>query len=223
MREYPRTGIILRVRRVRLRDRCISRVLQAISASVVKATWATPSASHSSAGQLDRKPWKGLGPGVLRSWSRMTATPIEPYIRFGSIALRPPCLQNSRLPASDGRGCRSVAERLKTAARDHEATRRRALNVENRSPRHQTFADPVPGCRSVSQWPSLTLLNQVPSAQACSSRQDTWGDAAEGLCASPLQAGGLLRGTPNEPADGARPGCRDRDSAQATLAEGWSY
>ena len=33
---------------------------------------------------------------------------------------------------------------------------------------------------------------------------------------------GLLRRTPDEPVDGARPGRRDRDSTKAPFAEGWS-
>ena len=47
-------------------------------------------------------------------------------------------------------------------------------------------------------------------------------DAAEGLRAPSLQAGGFFRRALDEPADGARPGCRDRDSAKASVAQGWS-
>jgi hypothetical protein len=70
------------------------------------------------------KPWKGLGPGVLRSSSRTTATRIERCIRFGS---RRQCTSSMRsrrsLRPASGRPKRDVdlvAERLKTAERDHE-------------------------------------------------------------------------------------------------------
>jgi hypothetical protein len=43
--------------------------------------------------------------------------------------------------------------------------------------------------------------------------------AAEGLRAPSLQGGGLFRRTPDEPVDGARPGCPDRDSAKAAVKE----
>src|SRR6187455_570040 len=66
--------------------------------------------------------------------------------------------------------------------------------------------------------------------QELEARQLSQADAAKVLgvtqpkvsALSSLQAGGLLRRTPNELIDGARSGCRDRDSAKAALAEGGS-
>src|SRR5687767_9427992 len=59
-------------------------------------------------------------------------------------------------------------------------------------------------------------LNQVLDARthALAGRggQGVGTDAAEGLRASPLQPDGLFCRTPDESVDGARPGCRDRDS-----------
>ena len=68
-------------------------------------------------------------------------------------------------------------------------------------------------------------LNHVLEARKRSQErcgQGLGGDAGEDLCASSLQAGGLLRRTPDEPVDAARPGRRDRDSEEAALAEGCS-
>jgi hypothetical protein len=44
----------------------------------------------------------------------------------------------------------------------------------------------------------------------------------KGLCASPLQARWLFCREVDELADRTRPGCRDRDSTQAPLTEGWA-
>src|SRR5262249_28824981 len=45
------------------------------------------------------------------------------------------------------------------------------------------------------------------------------GDAAESVCASSLQARRLLGRAPDESVDGARPGCGDRDSPEASIAK----
>src|SRR5260221_11453999 len=67
-------------------------------------------------------------------------------------------------------------------------------------------------------------LNQVLDGQALAGRcgQGAGNDAAEGLRAPSLQTGGFFRRTPDEPVDGARPGCGDRDSLKAPFPEGWS-
>lgn len=64
-------------------------------------------------------------------------------------------------------------------------------------------------------------LNQVVEARQLSGRccQGARRDATEGLRTPSLQTGGVFRRTFNESVDGARPGCRDRDSAKTPLAE----
>ena len=54
-------------------------------------------------------------------------------------------------------------------------------------------------------------LNQVLDGRKLSQA-----DAAKVLG---VYVGGLFRRTPDEPVDGARPGCRDRDSAKAAVKE----
>lgn len=68
------------------------------------------------------RPWKGLGPGVLESWSRTTGTRIELRTPSGSRKLCAP-----RVPEEVSSGIRTakrdvdlVGERLKTAERDYE-------------------------------------------------------------------------------------------------------
>src|SRR6266478_3305546 len=55
--------------------------------------------------------------------------------------------------------------------------------------------------------------------QELEARKISQADAAQGFCASSLQAGGLLRRTPDEPVDCARPGRRDRDPPKAPLSK----
>ena len=78
----------------------------------------------------------------------------------------------------------------------------------------------LPMRRRAGSTASGGVLNQVLEARRLSQADGAQGagsHAAERLCASSLPAGGIFRRTIDEPVDGARPGCRDRDSVEAPV------
>jgi phage-related protein len=130
VRDYPRTGIIVWVRRVLAAD---EKPLHWVGSSkreflsfpaAVKEDMGNASSSHSSATAPTAKPWKGLGPGVLEiveshhgnAYRAVYTVRFEKavYVLHAFQKKSPSGIRTAK------RDVDLVAERLKTAERDYE-------------------------------------------------------------------------------------------------------
>ena len=102
------------------------------------------------------------------------------------------------------------------------------LSETNRSIAEPETCSPTSGFLTLTNaWQGFASLcpksaGERPEALAGRCSHGAGSNTAQGVRAYSLQVGGLLRRTFHEPVDGPQPGCRDRDSTKAPLAEDWS-